>query len=179
MDKSINTDLENKLNSCLDEFFQIVSNGLKHYCKVDIGPIKLSKRTKLDDQKIQDKKDLNTTNGKYDLIEDWDYFYPCSDSPGVYLILDENGRILYVGESLVAIGTRISCHLGVRVENLPSVSFIEIFPNTKFSNEKFVPRYVVTIPFNECRFFAPAFEAFMINREKPPYNAILKNIKDL
>ncbi len=171
-----NTELEQKLNNSLQKFFLSISKELENYCHVEMGDIKLSNNLILDYSPIEDKKDIKFSNGKYDLISDWKYYFPYSDSAGVYIFLDRDEQIMYIGMSLRAMGKRICSHLGKRVKNASGKSIIDYFPNNQFKNENYVPRYVVCIPFDVCPFLAPAFEVFMIEEYSPPYNAILKNL---
>ena len=63
-------------------------------------------------------------SNKYDLFPEkenmencWPQCYPYADRPGVYLIMDDNENVLYVGKSSVAIGGRLGsyfCYDGER-----------------------------------------------------------------
>ena len=53
-------------------------------------------------------------SNKYDLFPEkentencWPQCYPYADRPGVYLIMDGNENVLYIGKSSVAIGGRL------------------------------------------------------------------------
>ena len=112
----------------------------------------------LDDKLISDKKDLNTSNGRYYLKEGDRYYYPFSNSPGVYLFFNKNREAIYVGKSENTVGRRIWSHTGP-------------YKNGEYSNLEFEDaEYVIVIPFTKAPFMAPSFESYLLNNYKFKYN---------
>jgi hypothetical protein len=110
---------------------------------------------------------LNLSN-LYDLfppnkdgLEDmcWPAFWPSGDSPGVYAILDEKHKLIYIGKA--SMGSSISrrlCTYFINDENR----------NCKVKNPswwKGSPRYITVIPMTkELKFEAPALEEYLIHK---------------
>ena len=113
----------------------------------------------LDDKKIKDKKDLNTSNGRYYLNEEYkDCYFPFSDSPGVYLFFNKDGEAIYVGKCEVKIGRRIWSHTGP-------------YKNGEYRYLEFEEaEYVIVIPFINAPFMAPSFESYLSKNYDFKYN---------
>lgn len=83
---------------------------------------------------ISDKYDLFPTES--DSTNCWPESYQYGDRAGVYLIMDAEDNVLYIGKSSVAIKTRLGILFG-RNANKPC--------NVKDPNWTKTPKYVVTI----------------------------------
>ena len=107
----------------------------------------------LDDRKITVKDDLSTTNGRYffrnPTVWKSDYI-PNAESPGVYLFFNKSEKAIYVGKSESTMGSRVASHVG----NFGDGKFPDLaFPSAEF---------VITIPFIQAPFLAPAFESYLL-----------------
>ena len=90
--------------------------------------------------------------------------YPGHRGPGVYLILDAQAHVLYIGKASArnTIGSRLAEYFGY--DSQKRCQF-------KLSSWKWVPEYVATISIEpELHFEAPAVEEFLIARLRPPVN---------
>lgn len=123
-------------------------------------------RIVIDDKKIDCKADIASTNGRYFFRNPEQYrrFYiPHADSPGIYFFFNKAGIALYVGKSEIdgGIGRRVSSHIG-RSEG-------DEFPYLAFPEAQ----YVITVPFLQAPWLAPAFESFLLGRYSFSYNLSL------
>ena len=104
----------------------------------------------------------------YDLREDWPRKkYPCSDSPGVYALIDETDEVAYVGKASFnhVIGNR----LGARFCYGPDKAVMLTVP--EWQSERI--RYIAAIGLPaEHAFEAPAIEEFLIHRLQPRLNSV-------
>jgi excinuclease UvrABC nuclease subunit len=116
------------------------------------------------------RHDLNLEiSDVYNIKKDFLKPYPNSGFPGVYVFLDEQQQILYVGKASYNnfIGPRLGAYFK-RGNEEKSEGII----NNDFYRDV---RYLVTIPVHEDRAFeAPAIEEFLIKELNPPLNVIGK-----
>jgi hypothetical protein len=102
----------------------------------------------------------------FDLLLDWNGgVYPNSDLPGVYLLFDEAGVLLYIGKASCneCIGSRLGKHFGYSEDRQSGVAKCEEFKSV---------RYIVTVGIQEKgrAFEAPAIEEYLIGTLRPRIN---------
>lgn len=108
-----------------------------------------------------------TIKGEYDLQTDWDNTYPNADSAGVYLFLNEEGNLLYVGKA--SCNSNLGARLGAYFKYGPDKNY-EI--KNKYYSEV---RKILTIPLPAGHEFeAGAIEEYLINELSPKLNVIGK-----
>ena len=98
----------------------------------------------------------------YDLKSDWTKTYPNADGPGVYVLLDGNQVVVYVGKASFSatIGSRLGNHIVRDSNGEPCVS------NPAWESAHI--RYISTIGLPIVHAFeAPAIEEFLITRLQP------------
>lgn len=102
----------------------------------------------------------------YDLENHWPAKYPSSDSPGVYVFVDESQTVAYVGKASCnnTIGKRLGDYIKKdQADGKPQ------FKSDKWADEKL--RYIVTIGIeSEHAFESGAIEEFLLYRLKPRLN---------
>jgi hypothetical protein len=100
----------------------------------------------------------------YDLDTDWTNSYPNASLPGIYVIFDEEGCLLYIGKASRknVIGRRLSAYFGHDDKGGWKLHK----PDEWKSYGKL--KYIITIPLPVDRAFeAPAIEEYLITRLKP------------
>jgi hypothetical protein len=94
----------------------------------------------------------------------WPATYPHVSRAGVYLIFDDQARLLYVGKASMGndIGSRLGSHFGYAVDRATCNA------RGNWTNK---PRFVVTVatPIDSI-FEAPSLEEFLIDRLQPMEN---------
>jgi len=106
---------------------------------------------------------LITISSRYDLKSDWPKTWPDNEKPGVYLLLDEQTNILYVGKSSVCIGSRLNAHFhyGAKRECVP------------YSDQLSSIRFIWTIGFSADNWFlSTALEEYLIAELDPDFNKV-------
>lgn len=109
----------------------------------------------------------------YDIKKDFSTQYPNSGFPGVYVFLNEQQQIIYVGKASNNnfIGPRLGAYFKRGNEEKSTG-----VPKVKYYKDV---RYLVTIPVPEDRAFeAPAIEEYLIKELNPPLNVIGKKKGD-
>jgi len=94
----------------------------------------------------------------------WPEKWPHADSAGIYVFLNDNLEVVYVGKASFrsVLGARLSSYCG----HAPDKSCHLYHKWTS------MPRYVVTVAVpNDTRFEAPALEEYLIERLQPSDNS--------
>ncbi len=117
-----------KLSQCLEEF--------KKKCPLpELSELKLSRH--------------------YDILNEFDDYYPDSEHPGVYILLDSEKKILYIGKA--SCSNNLGYRLGAHIERGPDGKGM---PKDDVSEGT---QYIVTISVpDDWAFMAPALEEFLI-----------------
>ena len=105
----------------------------------------------------------------YDLIEDWPNAWPFAGKPGIYVFLNRNKRIIYVGKASInnTIAARLSAYFVYGKDGK--------FRTKRGHNWTTKPRYVVAVTVNKA-FEAPSLEEFLIGKIKPEDNTRIPTV---
>ena len=92
--------------------------------------------------------------------------WPHADSPGVYVMLDQDLNLLYIGKA--SCGANIGSRLGKYFDKTGRTRLgMEKFANVKFVSALHLP--------SDRAFEAPAIEEYLISQLNPPLNVVGKN----
>jgi hypothetical protein len=151
---------ENEVENALCEFVNRTLVQLNQF-GFNISNISGLYTLKLDDEPVEQKDKLNTKNGRcWFRRPEWsNSYWPCSDSPGVYIFFNESKTACYVGKAEKAIGYRASAHSG-------SPGPDGNYPDCEYPEAE----YLISIPFKLAPFLSPAFESFLLSRYEFCYN---------
>jgi hypothetical protein len=116
-----------------------------------------------DDTPIVMRSELATRHGKCYFRRPVSQYWPCADSPGVYIFFTKNDEACYVGKSEASIGSRASWHVG-SAGPLNEHPHCELDPNVE---------YMIAIPLCGAPFLAPALESFLLDKYDFSDNNIL------
>ncbi|MCH8171813.1 MAG: GIY-YIG nuclease family protein [Proteobacteria bacterium] len=108
----------------------------------------------------------------FDLVEDWDSYYPYCDEAGIYAIFNENEELLYIGKA--SNNSSIGSRLGSYFKNDEKGNFSLKHPEGW--GEKGKPRFIIGVSVSEP-FEAPSLEEYLIYKLQPEINQVGKNIQ--
>jgi hypothetical protein len=109
-------------------------------------------------------------SGLYHLRDEWvRNYFPFAESPGCYLIFDEELRLLYIGKASLnnSMGARIATHLK-RDRATSEISFVHPDGTNPF--------YLQTVKVNKA-YQAPSLEEYLIGELQPPRNVLKGRIE--
>lgn len=112
------------------------------------------------------RMNLLKITGRYDIKNDWPNIWPDNESPGIYILLDEESNIHYIGKSSVSIGSRLSSYFFYGTEKEAKAYYEELN----------IIRYIwtISVPF-ERAFEVSSIEEYLIQKLNPPINRIGKH----
>lgn len=141
------------------EFCQRVIDAIKAK-NIHVNIMDFTFSLMLDDRSIDDKKDIDASDGRYFFKTKSDKYIPHASSPGVYFFFNKEKVALYVGKSDCdnGLGRRVWSHVGKKQNDQ--------FPDLEFNDAE----YVVTIPFKEASYLASAYEGFLLSKYNFKYN---------
>ncbi|MCH7807307.1 MAG: GIY-YIG nuclease family protein [Proteobacteria bacterium] len=107
----------------------------------------------------------------FDLVEDWDCYYPFCDEPGIYAIFDEKWNLLYIGKA--SNNSSIGARLGTYFKNDEEGNYKPVDSIKSWGGE---PHYIIAV--SVCKpFEAPSLEEYLIYNLDPKSNKVGKNIQ--
>lgn len=98
----------------------------------------------------------------------WPHAYPQADRPGVYLVLDANKNLLYIGKS-AGLARRISSYFRYARDGSKACEVV----HPQWSRR---PVFLVTVALGE-KFEPPSLEEFLIGTFDPPDNKTWRKAK--
>jgi hypothetical protein len=139
-------------NDIIPSFHDFCETVDKQFSAVGVGTkiLKRDFQIILNDNAIRDKKDIESSNGRYFIPSMWDFYIPFADYAGVYIFFDREKQGVYVGESVVEGG------LGYEV--------------SRYRRKCPEGGYVVVIPFKTAPFLSCAYEAYLLQSYSFPGN---------
>lgn len=105
----------------------------------------------------------------FDLVEDWDSYYPHFDKPGIYAIFDAKEKIIRIGKA--SNYNSIGARLGTYFKNDEEGKCKTISP--EILKTKMAPKFIIAVAVNEP-FQAPSLEEYLIKEFDPPANLVGK-----
>jgi excinuclease UvrABC nuclease subunit len=109
-------------------------------------------------------QDLITISARYNLKDDWPKTWPDNEKPGVYVLLDEQKEILYIGKSSVCIGSRLNAHFHYAQNRNECIPYSDALSNIRF---------IWTVGFPRDKWFlSTALEEFLIAELDPKLNKV-------
>ncbi|WP_042372504.1 GIY-YIG nuclease family protein [Bacteroides neonati] len=110
---------------------------------------------------ISDKYDLFPTDSES--VNCWPKCYPYVDRAGVYLVMDAEDNILYIGKSSVAVGRRLGRYFGYSADGKSCL--------IKDENWTKPPKYIVTVAVPiDSPFECASLEEFLLKEIKTSDN---------
>lgn len=105
---------------------------------------------------ISDKYDLFPTEDKSENC--WPHCFPYADRAGIYLIMDSEDNILYIGKSSVSIGKRLGYYFSFSSNDRKSCY-------VKDPNWTTLPRYLFTVAVPiDSRFESASLEEYLLSK---------------